>query len=135
MEDEGVRRPIPPERPRKWTWTKVSELHRADGAPPCGGSIHTYVYRHYPAESTSHERCIGLAWCSTCRDYSGNMVYVPRAEKLENPLAALGPDEQRDLHANERRLIDRLDRMVRRGDWTPGNEARTPPLSKRPGKR
>ena len=105
--------------PRKWTWTKVSELHRADDGPACDGPVHSYVYRHYPAGSANRERCIGLAWCSTCRDYVGTMVYVPRSQELDNPFAALGRDEQRDLHVNERRLIDRLDRMIRRGDWTP----------------
>jgi hypothetical protein len=100
-------------------WTKVSELHRADDERPCDGPIHSYVYRYYPAESPNHERCIGLAWCSVCRDYIGTMVRVPRAAQLDDPLAALGPDERGDLHGNERRLIDRLDRMIRRGDWTP----------------
>jgi hypothetical protein len=106
--------------PTKWTWTKVSELHRAGDGPACDGPVQSYVYRHYPPESAGRERCIGLTWCSACRDYTGTMVHVPRTEELDNPFAALGLDEQRAAHVNERRLIDRLDRMIRRGEWTPG---------------
>jgi hypothetical protein len=115
MEGARIRRLTP----RKWTWTKVSELHPADDERTCDGPLYSYVYRHYPAGSASYERCIGLAWCSICRDYTGAMVRVPRTEALDNPFAGLSLDEQRDLHMNERRLIDRLDRMIRRGEWTP----------------
>ncbi len=79
--------------PTKWNWTKVFELHRGDDGPPCQGPIYSYVYRHYPAESTNSERCIGLAWCTTCRDYTATMVHVPGAQKLDNPFATLAPDE------------------------------------------
>lgn len=58
------------------------------------------------------ERCVGFAWCSTCRVYAGNMVYVPRRRVLVDALAGL-PNEQREqlLHS-ERRLIEFLDRRT-----------------------
>ena len=58
------------------------------------------------------ERCIGLAWCSGCRIYSGNMVYVHRKRVLVDALAAL-PSEQRErLLRSETKLIDFLDRQA-----------------------
>lgn len=59
------------------------------------------------------ERCIGLAWCSSCRIYSGNMVHVPRKRVLVDALASL-PGEQRErLARSETRLIEFLDRQAR----------------------
>ena len=58
------------------------------------------------------ERCIGFAWCSGCRIYSGNMVYVHRKGVLVDALASL-PSEQRErLLRSEPKLIDFLDRRA-----------------------
>ncbi|ARE78639.1 hypothetical protein B6R96_35865 [Streptomyces sp. Sge12] len=59
------------------------------------------------------ERCIGLAWCSTCRIYSGNMVYVPRKRVLVDLLASLPPEQREWVLRSETRLIEFLDRQVR----------------------
>ncbi|KOG47248.1 hypothetical protein ADK75_24665 [Streptomyces virginiae] len=59
------------------------------------------------------ERCIGLAWCSTCRIYSGNMVYVPRKRVLVDLLASLPPEQRERVLRSETRLIEFLDRQVR----------------------
>jgi hypothetical protein len=59
------------------------------------------------------ERCIGFAWCTACRIYSGNMVHVPRKRVLVDALASL-PAEQRDrLLRSETGLIEFLDRQDR----------------------
>lgn len=59
------------------------------------------------------ERCIGLAWCSTCRIYSGNMVHVPRKRVLVDLLASLLPEQRERLLRSETRLIEYLDRQAR----------------------
>ncbi|MBB4796162.1 hypothetical protein [Streptomyces nodosus] len=59
------------------------------------------------------ERCIGLAWCSTCRIYSGNMVYVPRKRVLVDLLASLPAEQRERLLRSATRLIDFLDRQAR----------------------
>lgn len=59
------------------------------------------------------ERCIGLAWCSTCRIYSGDMVYVPRKRVLVDLLASLPPEQREPILRSETRLIDFLDRQAR----------------------
>ncbi|MCF3135703.1 hypothetical protein [Streptomyces olivochromogenes] len=79
----------------------------------CRTPVRSYEYRFYPPESDMFERCVGLAWCSGCRIYSGNMVYVPRKRVLVDALAAL-PGEQRErLVRSEVKLIDFLDRRTR----------------------
>ncbi|GLW54472.1 hypothetical protein Kpho01_24830 [Kitasatospora phosalacinea] len=59
------------------------------------------------------ERCIGLAWCSGCRIYSGSMVHVPRKRVLVDALASLPHDQQERLKRSETGLIDYLDRQAR----------------------
>jgi hypothetical protein len=73
------------------------------------------VYLYYPPDSPSYERCIGLAWCSTRRTSTGNMVFVPRDEVLVDALAGLASHERDTLARSEVRLLDHLDRLVRKG--------------------
>lgn len=56
------------------------------------------------------ERCIGLAWCSACRIYVGNLVYVPRERVLVDALACLPPEQRDRLLRSESRLVRFLDR-------------------------
>lgn len=74
----------------------------------CGTVVNSYRYRFHPAESRFFERCIGLAWCSGCRIYTGTMVHVPRDEILVDVLAELPADQQEQLRSSERRLVDYL---------------------------
>ncbi|KIX77093.1 hypothetical protein SF23_13945 [Streptomyces sp. MBRL 10] len=50
----------------------------------CGTATRTYQYRVYPPGSPHYARCIGLAWCSDCRVYSGTMVHVPPERVLDD---------------------------------------------------
>lgn len=59
------------------------------------------------------ERCIGLAWCSSCRIYSGNMVHVPRKRALVDALTSLPREQREGLARSETRLIEFLDRQAR----------------------
>ncbi len=70
--------------------------------------MRSYQYRYYPAESDFYERCIGFAWCSGCRIYSGSMVYVPRKRVLMDALAGLAPQERERLKRSEVQLIEYL---------------------------
>jgi hypothetical protein len=81
----------------------------------CDGAIYSYQYRFYPPSDSSYERCIGLTWCSVCREYSGAMVFVPRSELLPDLLADLPAPERERLERSEVKLLDYLDRLVRRG--------------------
>lgn len=104
-----------------WAWSKVSTIH---GNGPvhgsaCGGEVHSYRFRHYAPSDSSYERCIGLAWCSICREYSGAMVYVSRDEHLPDALADLPVIERERLARSEVKLLDYLDRLARRGAWPP----------------
>jgi hypothetical protein len=65
------------------------------------------------------ERCIGFAWCSGCKVYSGSMVHVPRKRVLVDALASLPRDQREHLERSETRLIEYLDRQPR-GDTSPG---------------
>ncbi|MFF6839889.1 hypothetical protein ACFY8X_13995 [Streptomyces tanashiensis] len=58
------------------------------------------------------ERCIGLAWCSGCRIFTGSMVQVPRKRELVDALASLGSGQRERLERSEARLIDFLDRRA-----------------------
>jgi hypothetical protein len=100
-----------------WRWTKVSVLH-AEG-PWCAGAVYSYARRYYPPDSPFYERCVGLSWCSTCRTYTGAMVAVPGRLALVDVLAGLSPRERERVSRSELRLLDHLDRLVRRGDWPP----------------
>ncbi|MEV7227203.1 hypothetical protein AB0M79_09290 [Polymorphospora sp. NPDC051019] len=107
-------------RTADWTWSKVDTIHRGDDttdAVACDGQIHSYRYRFYAPSDSLHERCVGLAWCSMCRECSGAMVFVPRGETLPDPLADLPAPERERLTRSEVRLLDHLDRLVRRGTW------------------
>jgi hypothetical protein len=95
-----------------WMWTKVSPLH---GGGVCDGQTRSYAYRHYAPSDSNYERCIALAWCSTCREYSGAMVYVPRGEHLTDALANLPTHERERLARSEVKLLDYLDRLARHG--------------------
>ncbi|WP_033341453.1 hypothetical protein [Catenuloplanes japonicus] len=102
-----------------WEWTKVGVLHgglsRREVA--CDGEIRSYRYRFYSSTHRFFERCIGLAWCSRCREYSGAMVHVSRAEQLTDLLDGLPVAERERLLRSEAELLDYLDRLARRGRW------------------
>lgn len=61
------------------------------------------------------ERCIGLAWCSDCRIYSGSMVHVPRKRVLVDALASLPREQRERVERSETRLVEFLDRQSRNG--------------------
>lgn len=65
------------------------------------------------------ERCIGFAWCSTCRFYSGNMVHIPRKRVLVDALASLPPEQRERLVRSETGLIEFFDRQLRGGEGQP----------------
>jgi hypothetical protein len=104
-----------------WTWSKVSTIHgnRPAHGSACDGEIRSYRFRHYASSDSSYERCIGLTWCSTCREYSGAMVPVPRGEYLPDALADLPRIERERPARTEVKLLDYLDRLARRGAWPP----------------
>ena len=108
-----------------WTWSRVSTIHESVPAHgrACAGEIRSYRYRYCAPSESSYERCIGLAWCLTCREYSGAMVYVPRGEHLTDLLADLPAAERQRLARSEVKLLDYLDRLARRGDWPPSQGA------------
>jgi hypothetical protein len=62
------------------------------------------------------ERCIGFAWCSTCRIYSGSMVHIPRKRVLVDALASLHPEERERLVRSETRLVEFLNHRLRGGE-------------------
>ncbi|MFD0684322.1 hypothetical protein [Actinomadura fibrosa] len=47
------------------------------------------------------------------------MVYVPREEDLRDALAPLDESAQERLLNSETKLIDHIDRLIRRGTWPP----------------
>ena len=106
-------------RPARWAWSKVRTVHgaRPQDTVACDGGIYTYQYRLYPPTGALCERCVGLAWCSTCREYTADMVFVPREERLPDPLAGLPASERKRLERSEIKLLDFVDRLVRRGAW------------------
>lgn len=106
-------------RSARWAWSKVSTIHGVhDGdAVACSGEIYSYRYRFYAPSDSFYERCIDLAWCSICREYSGSMVLVPRNERLPDLLADLPTPEPERLAHSEVKLLDYLDHLVRRGSW------------------
>ncbi|MEU6342424.1 hypothetical protein ABZ883_15955 [Streptomyces sp. NPDC046977] len=75
----------------------------------CHEPVRSYEYRFHPPESSGFERCIGFAWCSGCRIYTGNMVHVPRKRVLVDALASLPADDRDQLRRKEAALIDYLD--------------------------
>ncbi|MER7486109.1 hypothetical protein ABTY20_09435 [Streptomyces sp. NPDC126497] len=60
------------------------------------------------------EQCVGLAWCSGCRIYSGAMVHVPRTRVLVDALGSLSEDEAVRLRRSEVKLVAHLDHQDRR---------------------
>jgi hypothetical protein len=92
-------------------------IHAPDdqGTIACDGPIWWYTYRLAPPS----DRCVRLRWCSTCRQYSGAMVPVPRSQTLPDALAGLPEVERERLTRSEVRLLEYLDRLVRRGAWPP----------------
>lgn len=106
-------------RSPRWAWSKVSAIHevRDGGALACAGEIYYHRYRIYAPSDRSYERCVGLAWCSSCREYSGSLVFVPRHERLPDLLADLPTNEREWLVRTEVKLLDYLDRRVRRRSW------------------
>jgi hypothetical protein len=103
--------------------SKVSTIHgaRAGSADACAGEIYSYRYRFYAPSDSLYERCVGLAWCSSCREYSGTMVFVPKDERVPDLLAEMPASERERLFRSEVKLLDHLDRLVRRGSW-PGRQ-------------
>lgn len=104
----------------KWSWSKVSTIHGVHdgGAAACAGETYSHRYRFHASSGDSlNERCIGLVWCSNCRDYSGSLVFVPQHEHFPDLLADLPRPERERLVRSEVRLLDYLDRLVRRGLW------------------
>lgn len=71
----------------------------------------------YAPSDRFYERCVGLVWCSTCREYSSPMVFVPRNEHLRDLLADLPMPGRERLARSEVKLLDYLERLVRRGIW------------------
>jgi hypothetical protein len=118
---------VPRSRYTRWAWSKVSQIHRPEPGGPetssCTGEIFSYSYRYHPPQSSSYERCVGLSWCSVCRSYTGAMVYIPRDRALWDALADLPDDERGRLYGGEVRLLDYLDRLVRRGRWQPAGRS------------
>jgi hypothetical protein len=102
-------------------WSKVSTIHviRTPHGSACDGETRSYRCRHYAPSDSSYERCVGLTWCSSCREYSGAMVHVPRDEHLPDALADLPRSERERLARSEVKLLDYLDRLARRGAWPP----------------
>lgn len=78
----------------------------------CREPLRFYQYRFHPPESSMFDRCVGLAWCSGCRIYDGNMVHVPRRRVLVDALASLPAHERDRLLRKEAALIDHLDRAA-----------------------
>jgi hypothetical protein len=105
----------------RWRWSKVSMMHRPEPGTPqtssCTGEILSYNYRYYEPESGSYERCVALSWCPVCRSYTGATVYIPRDRTLWDALAELPDHERERLSHSEVKLLDYLDRLLRRGRW------------------
>lgn len=104
---------------KRWEWRGVSAVHRTDdgGTSSCTGRVYHYAYRIHGQEGSSYERCIGISWCSTCREHTAGLIFVPRDRDLWDALADLPPDRRETLYRSSKRLRDHLDRIARRGGW------------------
>ncbi|MFJ8691966.1 hypothetical protein [Streptomyces roseolilacinus] len=115
-----------PDRRQRWlkvgSWETTSDGDRRVCAS-CGTPVRSYQYRFHPPESPMFERCVGLAWCSGCRIYSGSMVHVPRKQVLVDALASLPRDQRERMERSEIGLIDHLDRQFG-GDGAPPGRRR-----------
>ncbi|KPC82956.1 hypothetical protein ADK82_10135 [Streptomyces sp. NRRL S-4] len=98
------------------TWETLLDGDRRVCAA-CGTAVRSYRYRFHPPESPSFERCIGLAWCSGCRVYSGSMVHVSRGQVLVDALASLPWDRRERVERSETKLVGYLD------EWLGSEEA------------
>jgi hypothetical protein len=49
----------------------------------------------------------------------GAIVYVPSDKELPDALATLDEFERERLRRSEAKLVDHIDRLIRRGDWPP----------------
>ena len=78
----------------------------------CGSAVRGYRYRYYPPDSDMYERCVGYAWCTTCRVFTGDMVHIPRRRTLIDPLADLPAEQRKQLLGDEPSLIAYLDGLV-----------------------
>lgn len=94
------------------TWDTVPDGDRRVCAA-CGTPIRSYQYRFHPPGSTMFERCVGLAWCSSCRIYCSNLVHIPRQRVLVDALASLPLELRERLLRSEARLIKFLDHDAR----------------------
>jgi hypothetical protein len=122
--------------PGRWGWkAALNVVHgRPAGVPPssCTGRIYHYVYRIYAPQDSNYERCVGMSWCTVCREVADGLVFVSRDTVLWDALADL-PEHVRDrLARSSRKIRDHLDRIVRGGLWpedaptgTPGRRAQT----------
>ena len=90
------------------TWVTVSDGDQRV-CTACGTTVRSYRFRLHPPESSMFERCVGLAWCSGCRVYTGAVVHVPRVRVLVDALASLPEGRRERLLRSEAALIDYLD--------------------------
>ncbi|MEV6599231.1 hypothetical protein AB0M36_20605 [Actinoplanes sp. NPDC051346] len=106
-------------KPGRWAWKGVFAVHRrSEGAlSSCTGRIYQYTYRLYAPEDSRYERCVGMSWCSVCREASENLVFVSRDTTLADALADLPASERERIGQNSRKIRECLDRLVRRGLW------------------
>jgi GNAT superfamily N-acetyltransferase len=84
----------------------------------CRGPLRSVRYRLRPAGSPTHERCASYVWCSPCRRFTGQTVYVPTGEVLPDPLGDLAPGEREVLSRGED-LLPYLDRALTRSALAP----------------
>jgi hypothetical protein len=75
-------------------------------------------YRLHPVGSPTHHRCASYVWCSPCRRFTGQTVYVPGGRVLPDPLGDLAPGEREVLSRNEG-LVPHLDRTLTRSGLAP----------------
>lgn len=65
-----------------------------------------------------YERCASYVWCSPCRRFAGQTVYVPEGRALPDPLGGLTRHERADLTGGQGLLTD-LDRALTRSGRAP----------------
>jgi hypothetical protein len=101
-------------RQDKWRWSKVGRVHQPWAGDPsaCTGEIHSYRFRCHDPGTAAFERCIGLAWCATCRQYSGDMVRVPHDQVLPDALTDLPAPQRERLLSSEVKLVEHLARRA-----------------------
>lgn len=99
----------------RWGWRKVGTVHGGGGG--CTGEVRVYRYRLYPPGDVRYERCVGLTWCSTCREYRGDQASVAGNVELHDVRERLAPAERERIGESEVRLLDFLDRLARRGQY------------------